>query len=62
VDTQELIRQAYALGFERGRFEAVCEYCNTEGLGEEFLSLVGKTIEKDHCDFEILSGCKLGEQ
>jgi hypothetical protein len=51
VDTQELIRQAYVLGFERGRFEAICEYCNTEGLGEGFVGVVKQTIEKYHSEF-----------
>ena len=51
MDTQELIRQAYVLGFERGRFEAICEYCNTEGLGEGFVGVVKQTIKKDHSEF-----------
>lgn len=51
MDTQELIRQAYILGFERGRFEAICEYCNTEDLGERFVGVVKQTIEKDHNEF-----------
>lgn len=51
MDTQELIRQAYVLGFERGRFESICEYCNTDGLGEGFVGVVKQTIEKDHSEF-----------